>query len=184
MERRTALKIVALGALAPKLGAAARFQTHCHLEPGTAWAPHSYKLQFFTDAENFLLDSLAEMIIPADSHSPGAHVARVSLFADLMVASSDSSTQKQWREGLSLMQEAAQKSSLAEALAQAAAASNSSGSQLGDFFVALKQMTVNGYYTSEIGIHQDLEYIGNTYLPAFPGCNHPERHGSGLPDKR
>jgi hypothetical protein len=34
-------------------------------------------------------------------------------------------------------------------------------------------MTVNGYYSSEIGIHQDLEYQGNTYVAEFPECtNH------------
>lgn len=68
----------------------------------------------------------------------------------------------------------AKKSSLGEALAKAAKLSETPSSDLGQFFVALKQMTVNGYYTSEVGIHQDLGYIGNTYLPEFPGCNHPE----------
>jgi hypothetical protein len=131
-------------------------------------------LQFFTEAENDLLDRLMEMIIPEDSHSPGAHAARVSLFADLMVGTNDNSTQQLWRNGLVLIREEARKSSLAEALAQAAAASKASASPLGNFFVALKQMTVDGYYTSEIGIHQDLGYVGNTYLSAFPGCNHPE----------
>jgi hypothetical protein len=173
MERRTALKIVALSTLAPKL-VAAEFPTRCHLEPEAAWTPSTYKLQFFTEAENDLLDRLMEMIIPEDSHSPGAHAARVSLFADLMVGTSDNSTQQLWRNGLVLIREEAQKSSLAEALAQAAAASKAPASPLGNFFVALKQMTVDGYYTSEIGIHQDLGYVGNTYLSAFPGCNHPE----------
>jgi len=42
------------------------------------------------------------------------------------------------------------------------------------FFVLLKQMTVNGYYTSATGIHKDMEYVGNTYLAAFPECAHPE----------
>jgi hypothetical protein len=40
--------------------------------------------------------------------------------------------------------------------------------------VVLKQMTVNGYYTSSIGIHKDMEYVGNTYLAAYPECTHPE----------
>jgi hypothetical protein len=41
------------------------------------------------------------------------------------------------------------------------------------FFVTLKQMTVVGYYSSEIGIHQDLEYQGNAYVSEFPECTHP-----------
>jgi hypothetical protein len=173
MERRTALKIVALGALAPKLSAA-RAAVHCPMETGTAWSPGAYKLQFFTEAENEVLDRLMDVIIPQDDHSPGAHAAQVSLFADLMVGTSDEATKNRWKNGLALMQAEADKSSAAEALAHAAALADRPDSELGRFFVVLKEMTVNGYYTSEIGIHQDLEYVGNTYLPAFPGCTHEE----------
>ena len=38
----------------------------------------------------------------------------------------------------------------------------------------VQQTTIDGYYTSAIGIHQDLEYQGNTALAEFPGCTHPE----------
>jgi hypothetical protein len=147
------------------LGAA----TPCSMQEGTAWTPADYKLQFFTPAENELVDQLAEIIIPADAHSPGAHAARVSLFADLMVATSNDAVKAQWRDGVRLFQEAMANSSPAEALAQAAAHEAHPTTDLERFFVALKQMTVNGYYTSEIGIHQDLEYIGNTYVAEFPG---------------
>jgi hypothetical protein len=173
MERRTVLKIVALGALAPKANTL-KAAVHCSMEPGTAWSPEAYKLQFFTEAENEQLDRLMEMIIPEDSHSPGAHAAQVSLFADLMVATGDDATKAQWKKGLGLMQSQADGSSLAEALAHAAGLSDQKDSELGRFFVTLKNMTISGYYTSEIGIHQDLQYVGNTYLAAFPGCTHEE----------
>jgi hypothetical protein len=149
------------------LGAAA----HCALPAGAAWMPGDYKLQFFTPAENELVDQLAEMIIPADSHSPGARAAQVSLFADLMVATSAEPVKEQWRDGLRLFQEAAKESTLAQALAQAAAREANPTTELERFFPVLKAMTVNGYYTSKIGIDQDLEYIGNTYLDSFPGCD-------------
>ena len=38
------------------------------------------------------------------------------------------------------------------------------------FFADTKQATIRGYYTSEIGIHQDLRYKGNTLLAEFVGC--------------
>jgi hypothetical protein len=38
------------------------------------------------------------------------------------------------------------------------------------FFADLKQATIHGYYTSEIGIHQDLRYKGNQLLADFVGC--------------
>ncbi|PYU49806.1 MAG: hypothetical protein DMG53_04410 [Acidobacteria bacterium] len=120
MERRTAIRIVALGTLASKLDVVAAGM--CHSTGAVGWSAGNYKLRFFTSEENELLDRLMEMIIPADSHSPGAHAAQVSLFADSMLATSSVAIQKQWREGLA------------------------------------------------IGIHQDLQYQGNTYLTAFPGC--------------
>jgi hypothetical protein len=38
------------------------------------------------------------------------------------------------------------------------------------FFVTAKQATIFGYYTSEIGIHQELRYKGNKILLEFVGC--------------
>jgi hypothetical protein len=37
------------------------------------------------------------------------------------------------------------------------------------FFRELKRRTVRAYYTSEIGLKQELEYKGNTYLKEFVG---------------
>lgn len=167
MKRRTALKIVALSALsttAPRADMA-----------GALWSPDAYRLRFFTERENELIDELMEMIIPADDHSPGAHAAKVSLFADWMVATDDDKTKARWREGLRLVQAEADRSSPSEALARAAVNEGHPRTSLERFFVELKRMTVNGYYTSAIGIHQDLEYAGNTYLSAFPGCAGPAR---------
>jgi Gluconate 2-dehydrogenase subunit 3 len=162
MRRRTAIKMVALGSL----GVSGEW-------PLTAWSAQTYQLRFFTAEENAVLEQLMDLVIPADAHSPGARAAQVSLFADLMVATSSEAIRTQWREGLQLMQAEAAHSSLAEALAKAAAHEAHPTTSLEHFFAALKRMTVNGYYTSEIGIHQDLQYQGNTYLSQFPGCTLP-----------
>ena len=42
------------------------------------------------------------------------------------------------------------------------------------FFRAIKSMTADGYYTSPIGLVQELGYKGNTVLASFPACDHPE----------
>ncbi len=39
----------------------------------------------------------------------------------------------------------------------------------GEFFVFLKAQTARAYYTSRIGLHQELEYKGNKYLREFVG---------------
>ena len=43
------------------------------------------------------------------------------------------------------------------------------------FFVELKSRVVQAYYTSEIGIKQELEYKGNTYQAEFAGVDVSER---------
>lgn len=169
MKRRQALKIITLGALAE--AAAQNFPARA-MVPGCAWTPGDYRLAFFNQDDNRLVDELMEMIIPADDHSPGAHAAQISLFADLMISTGDAAEQQQWRRGLQAMRDEAARSSTAQALAKAAAGEPHPEADLDHFFIALKRMTVDGYYTSEIGIHQELNYQGNTYLSAFPGCDH------------
>jgi hypothetical protein len=177
MERRAVLKIVALAALSQKLNALPNDAMRAMESAQAAPAATGYTLQFFSEEENGLLDQLMEMIIPADDHSPGAHEAGTNLFADLMVATSDATVKKQWRDGIRLIREQAAGSSLAEALRKAATNEENPTTDLERFFVTLKQMTVNGYYTSATGIHKEMEYIGNTYLAAFPECTHPEHQG-------
>jgi hypothetical protein len=176
MERRAVLKLVALGALSPNLNA---LQTIAACEMKTAAATSSapeYQLRFFTEQESRLLDQLMEMIIPADNHSPGAHAAKTNLFADLMVSTGKEEVKKHWRDGLRLIHEQATATSLDGALRKAASNEGNPQTDLDRFFILLKQMTVNGYYTSSIGIHQDLNYVGNTYLLEFPECTDPEQH--------
>jgi len=164
MKRRTALKVVALGALRPGRNSLLN----------AAWTPDDYRPHFFNQHEIELLDRLMEMIIPADEHSPGARAAKVSLFADLMVATSDNHSQELWRKGLHLMRDEAAHSLLDAALAKSAANEGNPRNGLEQFYGRLKAMTVNGYYTSAIGIHRDLRYQGNTFLPSFPGRSVPE----------
>ena len=39
------------------------------------------------------------------------------------------------------------------------------------FFAKLKSRVVQAYYTSEIGIKQEMEYKGNSYLAEFSGVD-------------
>ncbi len=40
------------------------------------------------------------------------------------------------------------------------------------FFRVVKNLTADGYYTSQVGLVQELGYKGNTALAAFPECTH------------
>jgi hypothetical protein len=160
MDRRSLLQFVPLSALFPSTAAA----QHC----AAAMPESPYKLRFFTPEEHAKLGALMELIIPADAHSPGARDARTADFADWMVSHSSAAIQKDWRAGLAQLD--------AAGLVEAAAHELNPRSDRDRFFVRLKNMTIDGYYTSKIGIDRDLGYKGNQYLTRYDGCNHPE-HG-------
>jgi hypothetical protein len=141
----------------------------------TAGGPYQYR--FFTPEEVKLLDAVMEKIIPADEHSPGAHEAKVVEFADLMVSSGSDLIKQDWRSGVRLLAAEIQRSGADDWLQAVAEREHDPQTVLDIFFQALKQMTINGYYTSAIGIHQELQYQGNTYVAVFTGCDHPEHKG-------
>ena len=145
-------------------------------------------MQFFTPGQSELVDRLADMIIPVDERSPGAHEAKASLFIDLMAAGSGQDIQNAWREGLAAVDAEARRRFQAPFLKGAAARQDAilaaiAVSELHPetaaqrFFVLIEAMTVDGYYTSAVGIHRELCYKRNTPMHAFTGCAHPE-HGS------
>jgi hypothetical protein len=179
MQRRDALKLIAAGLLADRLEA-----VNGHLVQ-LASAPETYHLQFFLPGQDETVSALAETIIPADNHSAGARAAKVNLFIDLMVANSERGVQENWKRGLAAFDAEAQHfygspfarltaSQQNELMKVAARNEGAAATPLEHFFAALKLMTLNGYYTSPTGIHSDLQYKGNTALPNYYGCTHPE----------
>ncbi len=179
MDRRTVLKFVGAGVLQ------SRVQTAQSQLLEISEDPSRYRLQFFNSDEGELLDCLAEMIIPTDDHSPGAHEAKVFAFMDLIVHHSDQSTQQAWGTGLRAVQQEAvrlfgdpfvkctphQRKKIMDTMA---ANENEPTSKLGLFFERLKSLTIDGYYTSAIGIHEDLQYQGNKPQVKFLGCTHDD----------
>jgi len=185
LSRRQLLGIVAgvagVALRQPDVNAAAA----CQAAVGPSISGTPYSPRFFSLPEMHSLAALAETLIPTDDRSPGAEAARVHEFIDGMIADSDSNTQVLWRTGLV----AVEKTSKAEfgkgfeeltadertALLEKLAANEMNPATLEErFFAALKRMTIEGYYTSAVGIHQDLNYQGNTAMADFPGCSHSE----------
>jgi hypothetical protein len=148
-------------------------------------------LTFLTQAEYAAVDLLVETIIPADEQSPGAREARVADYLDLLLAESSADVQQRWRDGLAGLDAAARsryQRPFAELSAPDATAVLTTIAQhegkpqtpLEVFFKDAKDATIRGYYTSEIGIHRELQYKGNQMLAEFTGCTHPE-HGYAIP---
>jgi Gluconate 2-dehydrogenase subunit 3 len=141
--------------------------------------------RFFTPAQHTLIEELSETILPADSHSGGAKAAKVADFIEQTVRESTDDRQKAiWREGLRLLESMSQhyngksfvNASTEEKIAVLKVLSdNEQLTELPEvqFFRELKRLTVHGYYTSKIGIHDELKYQGNRVLMEFVGCGDP-----------
>jgi hypothetical protein len=136
---------------------------------------------FFTKQEFALLDALTELIIPSDDHSPGAHAAGVAPYIDRTVAEAFLPENKDsWRKGLAAMDELAQtsfqssflklgKQQQIALLTKIAAAEKRPETEPEKFFTQLKQTTAFAYYSSSLGIHQEINYKGNVILDKFVG---------------
>jgi hypothetical protein len=141
--------------------------------------------RFFSPTQHTLVEELSETIIPADSHSGGAKAAKVADYIDQVLRDSpDDNLKSDWHEGLRLIDLMSQHysgksfvdSSSEERIAVLTVLSdNEHMTDLPEvrFFVDLKHLTVRGYYTSKIGIHDELEYKGNRMLAQYVGCDDP-----------
>ncbi len=180
LSRRDAIRLGAAATIAASIDvsdAAAAQAVSAAARPAT----------FFTRAELALVDELSEMIIPTDDHSPGARAATVAPYIDGRLSEAvDAADRSTWREGLQRIDQASRQATgraflesspeQRVALLQKIAGSESQPeTPEARFFVKLKSRVVQAYYTSEIGIKQELEYKGNTYLGEFSGVDVSER---------
>jgi hypothetical protein len=189
ISRRDALKafaasVAAMGA--PALSESAWAQAVA-VRTQAAAAPTT-GLQFLTAAQHRTVDVMSELIIPADSRSPGASAAKVADFIDLLLSGATDDDQAIWRNGLAAL-DAEATSRFKRAFAECAPDQQTTllteisrnevdpTTPLELLFVQAKERTIQGYYTSEIGIHKELGYRGNQFLNEFVGCTHPE-HGA------
>lgn len=183
-DRRQWLKTSAtvLGAsLFPAMGEAETGPTAPPAKPGQIKSAG----RFFTPAQHTLVEELSETIVPADNHSGGAKAAKVADYIEQVLRETTDDNQKLlWREGLHLVDlmslhyhgKSFVDSSSEERIAVLTVLSdNDLMTDLPEvrFFRDLKGLTVRGYYTSKIGIHDELEYKGNRMLTEFVGCDDP-----------
>jgi hypothetical protein len=187
VSRRAALKALGAGVGAltlPALSPEAAATLAAIQRTGAAPAP-----RVLTPGEYATVDALAETIIPADEHSPGASAARVADYVDLLLADADAAVRATWSAGLVALDAAAvgaagetfaalTPAQRAAVLTPIAERERSPERPVEHFFRTAKEATIRGYYTSAIGVHRDLQYKGNQFVRSFTGCTHPE-HSTG-----
>jgi glucoside 3-dehydrogenase (cytochrome c) hitch-hiker subunit len=184
-DRREWLKTSAsvLGASLLSLPAVAAETPQSESAPKAKLAEDKSAAGFFNPAQYRMVEELSETIIPADSHSGGAKAAKVADFIEHVLRETFDENQKAlWREGLHLVDLMSQhysgKSFVDASPEQKIAILTvlSDHDHMTDlpevrFFHELKRLTVQGYYTSKIGIHDELEYKGNRILQEYVGCD-------------
>ena len=147
----------------------------------STWAP-----SVLTPRQDEAVIALTELIIPA-TETPGAKAALVNRFVDHVLSVADAKERSEFIRGLTWLDDrcrarvgkdiaaatAAELTSVLTPLAAEGAAPADDAPGVA-FFHAIKSMTITGYYTSEIGLRQELGDDGRMMLGAFEGCTHPE----------
>lgn len=143
----------------------------------------AYTPKFFTPHAYQTLRAICQAIIPPDERSGGALEAGAPEFIDLLT-SENKEYQLDFGGGLMWLDAtcrdryakvyldcslAEQKEMLDLIAYRENAKKDPALSQGIKFFSFLRDLTTDGFFTSEIGI-KDLGYIGNEYLSEFPGC--------------
>jgi glucoside 3-dehydrogenase (cytochrome c) hitch-hiker subunit len=194
INRRRALSQLVAGAVGvasmplwvESLGAQARAAAHTQAAQAaataTAWTP-----SVLTARQNEAVIALTELIIPA-TDTPGAKAALVNRFVDHVLSTADAAKERsEFIRGLTWLDDrcrarvgkdvaAATAAELTTVLTPLAAEGTPSAADAPGvaFFRAIKSMTITGYYTTEIGLRQELGDDGRMMLGAFEGCTHPE----------
>jgi gluconate 2-dehydrogenase gamma chain len=196
LERREVLRILTMAAGAATFTGFNKWSFACgHV--GNALAPIKpavYQPRFFTTPEYAMIERLTDAIIPTDD-TPGAREAGVSEFIDLMV-SRDPDLQRKFRAGLNWLNAHSQKASgegflslktdRQNSLLESLAYKNKfrPGAERGrEFFGLVREYTVMGFYTSEIGL-KELDFPGLKFYAESPSCPHkddPEHRHLSLP---
>jgi glucoside 3-dehydrogenase (cytochrome c) hitch-hiker subunit len=197
VDRRQVLKKLAAGGLGAATAplwsqhlsalALAHADPHAHTATKAAAAPWKPKL---LDAhQNESVITISELIIP-QTDTPGAKAAQVNQFIDLVLAEAPAADRTAFLNGLAWMDTRArerfgtdfvsarpeQQTSLLTSLSDPE--NKSEADQVGrEFFQSIKSLTVTGYYTTEVGLRQELGEDGTLFLAAYPGCQHPEHRG-------
>lgn len=184
VQRREVLRILGTAAAAAHFPGFSKWGFACgHIGNGPSQIkPAQYTPQFLSAAEYALVERLTEIIIPSDA-TPGAKEAGVAEFVDFMVGS-DPEVQYPFRMGLAWLNahsevhygkkflelDTEKQNSLLEPLAYKD--KTRSGQEDGrQFFKLIREYTVTGFYTSEIGF-KELDNPALKFYSESPECPH------------
>jgi gluconate 2-dehydrogenase gamma chain len=189
VTRRDILRTLALGAVSGSVlrvipAEAAEFAHQAVRKEKAASPAAKYTPKYFSAHQYETLNWLCDAIIPKDEHSGGAVEAGAPEFIDLLTSENEEFQLRLggglfWLDnycadhydGKTFLECAPeQRKQVLDLIAYRKNAKQDPTLRQGVvFFAFLRNMTMDGFYTSKIGI-DDLQYIGNTSQHEFPGC--------------
>jgi hypothetical protein len=198
LDRREALRKLAAGgvgaATAPLWSrrltevALAHADPHAHTAIAAA-AAAPWKPKVLDAHQNDTVVAISELIIP-QTDTPGARAAKVNEFIDFVLSEAAPAERREFLRGLGWMDTRSQElfgSDFLPATPEQQTAlltilssprNKSAGDQLGrEFFESIKSLTAAGYYTTEIGLRQELGEDGGVFFADYPGCQHAQHKG-------
>ena len=164
-------------------------EQHAAQRPSPEAAAGAWKPKVFNAAQNELVITLTELIIP-ETETPGAKAAKVNEYMDMVLAEAEPELREKFLQGLAWVDAQSeerfrspfvsapppQQVELLTGLSTATAPSPGDVPGV-EFFQALKGMTITGFYTSELGLIQDIGDDPQMFFTEFKGCEHKE-HGA------
>ena len=176
--RRLAMVLASTGAIdavgAQAIHAFVRMTAEAQASSGGSYTPKT-----FTPAQFRLLERLTDLIIPVENGKPGAVAAGCAAWIDMISSENDrlksiyntgfawlDRTMKERGAADFVSATAAQQTALLDEIAYRR--NESPGLAPGiEFFGWVRRMTVDAFYTSEIGF-KDIDYRGNDHLGSYP----------------
>ena len=151
---------------------------HHHTPPEQQAQP-----RFFNDVDFRTVSRIAELIIP-ETDTPGAIRTGVPSYIDLIIARNtdqqlvaadglrwlDSEARRLAQKPFLELSETDQLSIL-QPLCDASDSGKPNAGRNVQFFTLMKSLTSDGYYTSKIGLMDELQYKGNQILHSYPSCD-------------
>lgn len=195
VSRRDALKRLAVGGAAAVtsplwvealVSAAGQHAAHYQQAAAKAapWVPKA-----LSPAQNQAVIALSEAIIP-QTETAGATKAGVNQFIDAVIADASPADRQKFLDGLAWIDARSQRDAGApfaratpEQQTALLTAISAPGTPAPDrapgaeFFTAIKSLTITGYYTSEVGMREEMGDTGQMFFIEYPGCTHAEHKG-------
>jgi len=154
-------------------------EVHHMAAEAQAAASGPYTPKSFSATEFRTLERLTELIIPVENGAPGALAAGCAAWID-MISSENDQLKKIYKDGFAWV-DGAMKTRGAASFVEATPAQQTAlldqiayrrnqSAELNpgiEFFTWARRMTVDAFYTSEIGI-KDIDYRGNRPMGAYP----------------